>query len=203
MRRSALLACLLIAVAASPGCSSLLTSDAPPEIAYWLEAPEVTSSAPTDGGPSVTVRFTAAPGLDVDRLLVRGPGATLNSYAGARWADNIPEVLDALIRTVLEDSGRFSRVSSSASGVRSDWILELELRAFFAVVTAEETPPRIEMEIRGYLACQGRESPIRIASQASASGNTLTRIAEGFQTAVDISAMELMDQITGRCDASH
>jgi ABC-type uncharacterized transport system auxiliary subunit len=195
--RAALSASLIIAVA--PGCSSLFTSDAPPETVYWLEAFEVPRSTPIDGAPSIAVGFTAAPGLDGDRVLVRGPGATLNSYARARWADRVPEVLSTVVRTVLEDSGRFSRVSSSTSGVRSDWVLDLELRAFYAVVTAEGAPPTIEVEIRGYLECRGREVPIRIASQASTSANTLTGIAEGFQTAVDMSAMELMDQITGPC----
>ena len=195
--RSVLPACLVIAVSA--GCSSLLTSDAPPDTIYWLEAFEVPRATPIAGAPSITVRFTAAPGLDGDRVLVRGPSATLKPYARARWAHRAPEVLNTLIRTVLEDSGRFSRVSSSSSGVRSDWVLDLELRAFYAVVTTEETSPTIEVEIRGYLECQGGELPIRMASQASVSANTLTSIAEGFQNAVDTSAMQLMDQIAGRC----
>jgi cholesterol transport system auxiliary component len=195
--RSGLWACLPIALSA--GCSSLLTSDVPPDTVYWLEAFEVPRSAPIDGAPSITVRFTAAPGLDGDRVLVRGPGATLKSYAGARWADRVPEVLNALVRTVLEDSGRFSRVSSSTSGVRADWVLDLELRAFYAVLTTEGSSPTIEVEIRGYLECPSRDLPIRIASQVSVSANTLTSIAEGFQNAVDMSAMQLMDQLAGRC----
>jgi len=186
-------------VVASSACSSLLTSDAPAETVYWLEAPEVGGGASIDGSPSVTVRVAAAPGLNSDRLLVRGPGATLNPYAGARWADDIPTVLETLIRTVLEDSGGFSRVSSSTTGVRSDWTLDLELRAFFAVMAAEGAPPSIEMEVRGYLDCAGSDGPIRIAAATRATENTLTRITEGFQAAVDIAAGELMNHIAERC----
>ena len=199
MRRATRCAFLLIAIAASTGCSSLLTSDVPPETVYWLEPPGVLRSAPASGAPSITVRITAAPGLDTDRLLARGPGAVLSSYAGARWAGNIPDVLEVLIRTVLEDSGRFSRVASSSSGSRSEWILDLELRAFFATMTAELPPPTVEMSMSGYLACQGRQVAIRIASDASASENTLTSISGAFQAAAASAATELLDHILGHC----
>lgn len=200
MRPCVLSALVLILVAMSAGCTSLLTSDAPPENIYWLEPPNPAPRSTQVAGPaSISVQIAAAPGLDTDRLLIRGPGAILNSYAGARWADNIPEVLDTLIRTVLEDSGRFSRVASGSTGNRSDWVLDLELRAFFAVVALESEPPTIEMELRGYLECPDRELPIRVASQARVSENTLTTIAAGFQSAVDTSVIELLDQIPRRC----
>ena len=189
---------LAIAVS-SAGCSSLLTSDVPAETVFWLE-PYAAPRVPQAGlAPSITVRVTAAPGLDVDRLLVRGPGATLSPYAGARWADRIPEVLSILIRTVLEDSGSFGRVAASAAGARSDWTLDLEARAFYAVATADEAAPTIAVQLRGYLQCDGRDVPIRLTSEVRATENTLTRIVAGFQLAVDQAAMELLRQMRAGC----
>lgn len=202
MRSCAASALMLITVM-SAGCASMLTSDAPLENVYWLEPPNpIPSSTEVTSSTSIRVQLAAAPGLDTDRLLIRGPGAILNSYAGARWADNAPEVFDTLIRTALEDSGRFSRVASSTSGGIADWTLDLELRAFFAVRASESLPPTIEIEFRGYLQCMGAEVPIRVANQAPVSRVTLTAIVEGFQGVVDSSLRELVAQLPDECPDS-
>ena len=191
---------VLMLVAMSAGCASMLTSDAPPESVYWLEPlTPVPRSTQVSGPTSIRVRIAAAPGLDTDRLLIRGPGAILNSYAGARWTDNAPEVFDTLIRTALEDSGRFSRVASGRSGGLADWTLDLELRAFFAVLASESSPPTIEIEFRGYLQCADAEVPIRIANRAPVAQTTLTAIVEGFQSAVDSSLRELLGELSDSC----
>ena len=181
------------------GCSSLLTSDVPPETVYWLESSVPSATRATADAPSLTLRLRAAPGLDTDRLLIRGPGATLNSYAGARWADNLPDVLGSVFRTVLEDSGYFRQVSTAGSGAGTDWSLDLELHAFFAVVGETRTSPSIEMAIRGYLACDGSTAPIRIKSTATAANGRLTAIAAGFQSAVDAGAATLLEQLSRLC----
>lgn len=190
----------LMLVTMSAACTSMLTSDTPPESVYWLDAPSaVPRSTQAAGSSSIRVRITAAPGLDTDRLLIRGPGAILNSYAGARWTDNAPEVLDTLIRTALEDSGLFSRVTSNRSGGLTDWTLDLELRAFFAVVTSASSLPTIEIEFRGYLQCTEVQTPVRIVSKAPVTRVTLTAIVDGFQRAVDSSVRELLEQLPDGC----
>ncbi len=200
MRPRVLSVAALILVALPAGCTSLLTSDAPAERVYWLESRNSASPSTQAARPtSIGVRIAAAPGLDTDRLLIRGPGAILSSYAGARWADNAPEVFDTLIRTALEDSGRFGIVASGRSGGLADWTLELELRAFFAVVVSESSLPTISIEFRGSLQCTEAEVPIRITSQAPVSQVTLTAIVDGFQRAVDSSLSELLDQLPDAC----
>lgn len=191
---------VLMLVTMSAACTSMLTSDAPPENIYWLEPLDQTPQATQDARPtSIRVQITAAPGLDTDRLLIRGPGAILNSYAGARWTDNAPEVLDTLIRTALENSGLFSRVTSNRSDGLTDWTLDLELRAFFAVVTSASSSPTIEIEFRGYLQCTEIQTPVRIVSEAPVTRVTLTAIVDGFQRAVDSSLRELLEQLPDAC----
>jgi len=200
MRSCAASVLMLILGVMSAGCTSMLSSDAPGEIVYWLEAPNpIPRSTEVANPTSIRVQVAAAPGLDTDRLLIRGPGAILNTYAGARWADNAPDVIDTLIRTTLEDSGRFSRVTSNTSGVLADWTLDLELRAFYAVLTSESSPPTIQIEFRGYLQCMDEEVPIRIANQAPVSQVTLTAIVAGFQDAVESSLRELDGQLPDAC----
>ena len=185
---------LLAAAGVCHGCASLLTSDLPAETVYWLAAPSLERTEPTRA--SISVHITAAPGLDTDRLLVRGPGPTLRNYAGARWADNIPEVMATLVRTALEDSGQFERVAASGG---TDSVLELEIRAFFAVIESEQTPPAVEVEIRGYLECAGATLPILIVERTQATQNTLTEIVIGFQRAVNGGVLELVDRSTRGC----
>ncbi len=203
MRPRVLSVSVLILVALSAGCTSLLTSDAPPERIFWLESRNAAPRSTQTAGPiSISVRVAAAPGLDTDRLLIRGPGALLSSYAGARWADNAPEVFDTLIRTALEDSSRFGRVASGRSGGLADWTLDLELRAFYAVVASESSLPTINIEFRGSLQCTEAEVPIRVTSQAPVSQATLTAIVDGFQRAVDSSLRELLDQLPETCPSN-
>jgi ABC-type uncharacterized transport system auxiliary subunit len=197
MRPSIQTALVLTAGALTAGCSSLLTSNAPAETVYRLEAPAVPTSGSGDG-PSIGLRVRATPGLDTDRLL-RSEGATLKPYADARWADNLPEVLAAVLRTVLEDSGRFGRVSGEP-GPRSDWQLELEVHAFFATAAGQgAAAPSLDVALRGYLQCDGRTFPVRIESRAQASQNRLWPIVAGFQSAVDSASVMLLNQLSGRC----
>lgn len=182
------------------GCGSMLTSDEPPETVFWLEPLESPADAPNTGSPSIGVRVTAAPGLDTDRLLIRDAGATLNYYEGARWADYAPEVLESIIRSALEDTGRFRRVSSEVAG-SADWSLELELRAFFAVLADDSAFPTIHLELRGYIDCQAAESPLRIAGQAPVGGGSLPRIVAGFQQVVDEGVATLVERLLRSCDS--
>ena len=92
-----------------------MTSDQPPEHVYWLEAVELQLGEPPAGDlPDFVVAVRAIPGLDTDRILVRGPGARLNHYAGARWPDHLPEIVTVAVRLALESSGRFNRVRSGS-----------------------------------------------------------------------------------------
>jgi len=198
MRRSvefAVIAALMVS-----GCSSILTSNAPPDTTYWLKPASISPVPDSDAaGPSIQVAVSAAPGLDVDRVLVRGPGATLNSYTAARWPDSIPDVVETLVRTALEDSGRFDRVTAARAGIRSDWNLDLEVRAFYALVSGTSAPPDIEFAGRGYLKCPGRVLPVRILARQGARANTMTEITAAFQSVVDEGLDDLIKQLPPTC----
>lgn len=189
----------LLSLLAVSGCGSMLTSNEPPETVFWLESLESPTDPPGVGDLSIGVHVAAAPGLDTDRLLIRDTGATLNHYEGARWADYAPEVLESLIRSALEDSGRFSKVSSEIAG-SADWSLELELRAFFAVLKGDSALPTIHLGLRGYVNCQSTESPLRIASKAPVLENNLSTIVAGFQQVADEGISTLVEQVLVSCD---
>lgn len=200
MRRTVLWAAGSLTLVVVCGCGSLLTSDTPAETVYLLDAPAIATELDTGNQTlSISVAVSAAPGLDEDRILRRGPGATLRPYAAARWADNIPDVLETVVRTTLEDSGRFSVVAAASSGRQTDWRLVLEVRAFYAVVKDDASAPVIEVDARGYLTCPGAVVPVRLRAQSAASANTLTGITAAFRDATEVSLTSLPGQLPAGC----
>lgn len=182
------------------GCGGMLTSDEPPEHVYWLDATTLQlGEAPAAGLPELLVVVDTVPGLDTDRILVKGPGARMNHYAGARWPDHLPEVLTATVRLSLESSGRFSRVASRSQINGNEWVLELELREFFAVAIAADSPPQVHVKLAGHLNCGAGGNAIDSAAAVPAQENGLSRIVAAFQSATNIALTSLGEQIATRC----
>lgn len=200
MKDCLLLSLLPVLTAALGGCGGVLTSDQPPEHVYWLDAFDLQFGEPPTGDlPDLVVTVRAIPGLDTDRILVKEPGARLNHYAGARWPDNLPEVVTALVRLSLESSGRFNRVGSSSQTDRGEWTLNLELREFFAVVTTAGTPPQIHVKLVGHVDCGSRNTAVSAATIAPAHEDKLSEIIAAFQSAADNALLGLGAQLETRC----
>ena len=182
------------------GCSGLLTSDQPAEHEYWLEAVALQlGEASTESRPDLVVAVRAIPGLDTDRILVKGPGARLNHYAGARWPDHLPEVLAVAVRLSLESSGRFNRVSGGSKGRNADWSLDLELRKFFAVVTTAGAPGQVHVELAGHLECGSDAAAVTAAAMVPARTDSLDAIIAAFQRATDGAMVDIGQQLESRC----
>jgi ABC-type uncharacterized transport system auxiliary subunit len=190
----------IVGAAALGGCSGMLISDQPPEHVYWLEAATLRLGEPPTGDlPDLIVAVRARPGLDTDRILVKGPGARLNYYAGARWPDHLPEVLTATLRLSLESSGLFNRVSSGTRISRAEWSLDLELREFFAVVTTAGTPPQVHVRLAGQLNCGPATTAVSATTTAPAQEDKLSEIVAAFQSATDSALIGLGRQVETRC----
>ena len=178
----------------------MLTSDQPPEHIYWLEAATLRLGEPPTGLlPDLVVKVRAIPGLDTDRILVKGPGARLNYYAEARWPDHLPEIVTTTVRLSLESSGRFNRVSSGSQIRRVEWSLELELREFFAVVTTKGAPPQVHVKLVGHVNCGLGNAIVSAAITEPAQENRLSVIVAAFQRATDNAVISLGQQLETRC----
>lgn len=190
----------MVCAGAMGGCSGMLTSDQPADHIYWLDAtPLQLGEAQMKPPVDLIVAVRTVPGLDTDRILVRGPGARLNHYAGARWPDYLPEVMSALVRLSLESSGRFDRISSGSPVRRDDWLLELELREFFAVVTANGTPPRVHVKLAGHLSCGPGHTAVSTSATAPADQDKLSDIVAAFQRATDDVMIDIGRQLEMGC----
>ena len=182
------------------GCGGMLTSDEPPDHVYWLDAATLRlGEAPAEGLPELLVVVHTIPGLDTDRILVKGPGARMNHYAGARWPDHLPEVVTATVRLSLESSGRFSRVSSQSQIKGDEWLLELELRKFFAVAITTDSPPQVHVQLVGHLNCGFGDTAISATATVPAQENRLSKIVAAFQNATNNAMISLGGQVETRC----
>jgi len=182
------------------GCGDMLTSDEPPEHVYWLEATTLRlGEASVEHLPELFVVVHTIPGLDTDRILVKGPGARLNYYAGARWPDHLPEIVATTVRLSLESSGRFSRVSSRSQIKGDEWLLELELREFFAVAFTADSPPQVHVQLVGSLNCGFGDTVVSATATAPAQENKLSKIVAAFQSATNKTLISLGGQLETSC----
>ncbi len=178
-------------------CSGMLNSNQPAERVYWLKPLIVQQSVVTDRSqPSLAVSVSAAPGLDTDRLLILEPGARLNHYAAARWPDSIPEVLESLLRTTLESTGRFSRLTRGPISRSTDWALELEIRELYTLANAR----RVRMVLGGYFSCGASDYAITLQATAGIDDDRLSEIVAAYQHALNEVSRQLVAQVTEACN---
>ena len=175
-------------------CAGMLDSNQPAEKIYWLEPLIVQQASVPDGArSSLAVSVSAAPGLDTDRLLVLGPGSRLNHYAAARWPDHIPEVLESLLRTTLESTKRYSRVTASPTSRATDWELELEVRELYTLANASES---VRMVLSGYVTCHESEHAIAMQANVGINNNRLSEIVAAYQHALNEVSRQLVTQLS-------
>ena len=184
-------------------CSGMLDSNQPAERVYWLEALVVQQAVVADGSlPSLAVSVSAVPGLDTDRLLILGPGARLNHYAAARWPDNIPEVLESLLRTTLESTGRYSRVAAGPTSRSTDWVLELEVRELYTLANASDNARMVRMVLKGYVSCPESDHAIAMQAAVGIDDNRLSEIVAAYQHALREVSRQLVTQLTETCNVT-
>ena len=178
-------------------CSGILNSNQPAERVYWLEPLLVQQAVVTDSSqPRLAVSVSAAPGLDTDRLLILEPGARLNHYAAARWPDNIPDVLESLLRTTLESTGRFSRLTKGPISRSVDWALELEVRELYTLANAR----RVHMVLSGYVSCGASDYAIAMQATAGIDDDRLSEIVAAYQHALNEVSRQLVAQLAEACN---
>jgi cholesterol transport system auxiliary component len=109
------------------GCTALLAGA--PKGIFDLSAPgEV--SAPR-GGPQILVPPpTTVRALDTDRIAARPTPSEYAYLPGAIWSDRLPKLLQARLVETLQNSGRVRAAAVPGQGLRIDYQLLLDVRAF-------------------------------------------------------------------------
>ena len=178
-------------------CSGLTRSDKPATKTWWLKPYTATTQAMNnDEVLLVAVSVTVVPGLDTDQILTLSNTAELNQYAGARWADNLPELLASLVSRTLEASGRFEVVSDLTGASSEDCVLQLESKEFFAQLSPSGQTTGARIAIDGRYQCESAESvPINVNVSIPVHGDRMSEIVAAFQQALDQAMQKMLEQL--------
>ncbi|MDO8288953.1 MAG: ABC-type transport auxiliary lipoprotein family protein [Parvibaculum sp.] len=146
-------ACLVALGAALSGCAlANVASEPAPQLFTLTAAPMAAVALPADSASkSVSIlvdEFAASAALNTARIAFQPNPNELKYYAGARWADLAPLMIQALTVETLQSSGAFASVAARGTEIRGDFILKGDVRQFAAETAGETTQVRVALFIR-------------------------------------------------------
>jgi cholesterol transport system auxiliary component len=146
-----------------PGCGGNLLGlpEGPAPDIYTL-TPKNTfdSDLPTVKWQLVVDQPTAAGGLDTDRIAVHPDSTEIKYYAGARWTDRAPDMVQTLMLESFENTGKIVAVGKQTIGLRSDFNLVSDLREFQAEYKPGSQIPSVRVQINVKIVKQPRQQII-------------------------------------------
>jgi cholesterol transport system auxiliary component len=200
--RVALPAVCVVAVMFASGCT--LTSE--PAMSYQL-APVVAkhddaagASAAGAAVPLVLMvgRPRAAGPLDTDRIAIAPGGSRFDYYAGVRWSQTAPQMVQQTLVDALTSDGHFEAVLAAPAFVPAELLLDVELRRFEAVAAGVESAPVAHVQVQASLVDSRRA--VRVASflseaSATASDNRMGAVVAAFDAATAKVVQEIVQRV--------
>jgi cholesterol transport system auxiliary component len=183
MRRLARCAVLALCLALS-ACAAALELARPDPPRLYALTPKSTFA---DDLPKVDARIsvevpTATAGLNTARIALRPTATTLEYYAGARWIDVVPVMVQNLLLESLENAGKLDVLGREVVGIRADYALLTHIREFQADY-GETGPPRVQVRLQARLVRLPRRTSIGSTSEAftvAAQDRSLAAIVTAF-----------------------
>jgi cholesterol transport system auxiliary component len=186
-RRRALAAVGVGALAPLAACAGVLPGQGPPEELYRL-TPKSTFSAdlPVVDWQLVIEKPISNGSLDTTRVALQQSPTRVEYFAGVGWVDRAPAMIQTLMVESFENSGSIVAVGRETVGLRSDFVLKVELREFQAIYY-EGLPPKasvalilrlVEMPRRGIIGVE------RIASTVKTERDSFDAVVDAFDIAL-------------------
>jgi len=178
------------------GCGSLLNVQRTPFTVY---APQYEASAATNTVPPVDWQLVietplASDTLDSARIAVMPTPGVLEVFPGARWRDPAPAMLRGLIVRGFEGSGRIVGVGSSASGLRGDYSLTIELHDFQLEIQGGKPQAAVRFQARLLDYTTNRVLATQaFAQEAPAAGADAASAFVAFQASLNALIPQLVD----------
>ncbi|HEX5079895.1 MAG TPA: ABC-type transport auxiliary lipoprotein family protein [Geminicoccaceae bacterium] len=128
----------------------------------------LTPKSTFDDLPEVDARIsvevpTATAGLNTAQIALRPSPTTLEYYAGARWIDVVPVMVQNLLLESLDNAGRLDVLGREVVGIRADYALLTHIREFQAEY-AGEGPPAVDVRIQARLVRLPRRTSVAATS---------------------------------------
>lgn len=130
-------------------------------------------------------RPNALRSIDTPRI-ARTRGVEIEHYAGARWIDRPPVMIEPLIIQSFRSSQAIDVVVDRRANIRPDFLLQTDLTAFEAIETASG-PPDVRVAMSATLITMPRREVVgttHIARTVTAQATSLQAIALAFDDAL-------------------
>lgn len=192
---SALKAVLLTALLFSTGCSFLPEREPISTYEPMLAQPVAHPEWPQANWSLLVARPAAGQQLDSERITVRPSPGQLQVYKNAAWSDNAPDLVQGLLLKSLQDANNIVAVSRSGGGVRGQYQLLTDLRAFESVYTGPGQPQAvIELYVRLVRTADGHVVAARAFRESEpASDEKLGSVVDAFSRSLN----RVTDQVVG------
>ena len=141
---------------------------------------------------------TTSPELDTYRIALNGNGTRWDYYAGARWADFLPLLVQDNMTKTLAQARIFKSVSTGDSGLTGNKILKTEIRAFQAEYAAGSAVPVVKISMAITLVSRLERVPLAsftLEAKKKASGDSLSAIQTAFAAAFNGAQQQLIEKL--------
>ncbi|MEO7432030.1 MAG: ABC-type transport auxiliary lipoprotein family protein [Dokdonella sp.] len=194
MKRTRFLVPVLVTLLTT-ACSSLLNVQRTPFTVYAPQvAPLTASTEPPVDWQLVIETPLASDTLDSARIAVMPTPGVLEVFPAARWRDSAPAMLRGLIVLGFETSHRIVGVGSSASGLRGDYSLAIELHDFQLEIRDGSAHAAVRLQARLLDYTTNRVLATRaFAQEAPAAGTDAASAFVAFQASLNALIPELVD----------
>ena len=133
-------------------------------------------------------------GLSTTRIPLHRRAVELEYYARANWTDRAPAMVHTLAVESFENSERIVAVGRESLGLRSDFILKLDLREFQTEYSGDG-PPAAHVRLNAKLVQMPQRTIIgsqRFTRRITAKADTLEEIVAAFDDALGKTLKELV-----------
>lgn len=181
-------ASLWVGVLIVAGCGSLieLPNSGPAPSLYNLTPAKISGVADTGTNQLLIAEPTAGGGLDSNRIARRPSRTELQFFAGARWSERLPRMVEGLLLEALEDGGAKVSTTRDAAGVPANYRIQVEIRDFQAEYFDGALVPDIRVRLNVRVV---RLGPLQIVAtkifeaRVPSSGAKLPAIIDSFNQA--------------------
>ena len=139
----------LAAVALSACSLPDLGSGPPPDLYVLSPKSTFPEDLPAVDWQLVVEEPSTAKGIDTDRIAIAPTSLEVKYLASSRWADRAPRMVQQLLIQSFENTKKIVSVGRQSIGLRSDFVLKVELREFQAEKTSEGgTVVRVRLNLK-------------------------------------------------------
>jgi len=128
------------------GCDVKLPGEGPPPRLFTLNPKTTFDSDLPDVNWQLIIELPTAPAsLDTVRIAVQRTPLELDYYAQAAWTDRVPSMIQTLLISSFENTGKIVSVGRESVGLRADFLLKTDIRNFEVEYGTEGPSPRVRI----------------------------------------------------------